>query len=222
MSADLRHATGDGGGDHRRWAAGAGQVGRGRRGRRQRRDRRDGCPAGRRERRRRRHRRQRHDPVRARGARAGPGAGGAHGPALLLGAAGCAPGHLRRLHHRARRTRGRHRLHPDEGRHRHQARAQYHHHRRDDPTRQDLRQSDGGPPRLERQAGRPEPAHRDGDDRARPGRGARGYRGGGRAGEDRDRHGAPRGDPDRGGEAPGRSRGPPADHRGRPTAGAGQ
>ena len=71
------------------------------------------------------------------------------------------------VHHRPGRSGGGHGLHADEERDRDQARAQHAHHGRDDPAGEDLWESDGRPSGLERQAGRSEPAHRDGDDRAR-------------------------------------------------------
>ena len=91
-----------------------------------------------------------------------------HRDRLLLRAAQAPARDLRRLHRGRRGPRDRHRVHPHEGGNRHQAGAQHAHHRRHDPAGQDLRQPDGGPPGLERQAGRPQPADRHGDHRARP------------------------------------------------------
>src|SRR6266702_3880034 len=115
--------------------------------------------------------------------------------------------------------RGAHRLHPDEGRHGDQARAQHRLDRGDDPAGPGVRQSDGGPDGRERQAAGSRGAHRDGMLRGESRRGAPGDRRGGRERQARHRD-------DAAGRAAGRGRAIArrsgrvcATGRGRPTAG---
>ena len=153
MPAHLRHGAGDGAGDHRRRAPGAGQVHRGSGGRRRRRHRRRGRapasaprtwwsaspPAA---------PRRSCAPRWAAPRRSAPARCSSPAPSRRR----CMRRHLRRVHHGAGRPRGGHRLDPAEGRHRHQAGAQHPHHRRHGPARQDLRQPHGGPPGPERRS----------------------------------------------------------------------
>src|SRR5258708_6445594 len=68
----------------------------------------------------------------------------------------------RHPHRRGDGTRGHHGEHTSQGGDRHEADPQHDHHGRDDPAGQDLRQSDDRSARHQRQAGRPQSAHRGG------------------------------------------------------------
>ena len=170
VSAHLRDAAGNGGGDHRGRDAGAAQRGRGRRGRRERRHRGHGRTAGdapatwssasRRAGPRPTCARRSAGPRRwVRAPVSWPAPSRPHvlrntcdvcivvlvGPEVVTGSTRMKAGTATKLVLNTITT----------GRH--------------DPARQDLRKPDGRPARLERQARGPEPSHRDGDDRTRAG-----------------------------------------------------
>src|SRR3989442_3397832 len=144
------------------------------------------------------------------------------GPGLLLRPAAAARRQLRRTDSSKGGARGADGVDPHEGGDCDQARAEHRHHRRHDPDGARLRQPDGGPDGLERQAARPRRANRDGvlpgGPRGRAGR----DRGRGRFGQARHRDGEKRNRESRGGAPAGaggrvraaRRRRPPARDRG--------
>src|SRR2546426_1124152 len=221
MSPDVRDAARDGRRHHRGRLPGPPEGARGRGGRRERRDGGDGRrprePQGLRA----RHRGERHHAVRAGGAGAGADDRRGDRPIVLLGPPEAPGGDVRRTDPSPRGPRGAHRLDAHEGRHGDEARAQYDLDRRDDPAGPRVRQFDGRPDGVERQAAGPRRAHRDGMLRGGPGRGAAGDGSRGRQREARHRHGreARR---HAGGRAPARGgRGVRAAGRGSPAAGQG-
>src|SRR5205085_358844 len=163
-----------------------------------------------------RDRRERDHAVRARRAVARPDDRCDHRSGVVLRSTPGAARDLRRARPPQGRSRGAHGLHPPEGRHRHQARAQHDLHRCDGPVGTCLWQFDGRPEGGLRQAARPRRAHRNGVLRGRSRGGACGHRRRGRQREARDRHGT-QGDGTRGGRAGARrGRRLRASRRGRP------
>src|SRR2546426_904961 len=199
MSPDLRDAPGAGRRRHRGRPPGAREKSGGRGRRRQRRRRGDGPRAGGAAGLRPGHRGERYHAIRARGAVPRTDARRRDGPRVLLRPSEAAGRQLRRGDPSQGGARGADGVHAHEGGHRHQARAEHHHHRRHDPYGARLRQPDGRPDGLERQAARPGRAHRDGVLRGGP-RGRAGRdRGCGRLGQARDRDGEKRHRESRGG-----------------------
>src|SRR3989449_704636 len=199
MSPDLRDAPGAGRRRHRGRSPGAREEPGGRGGRRQRWRRGDGPRAGGAAGLRPGHRGERYHAIRARGAVPRTDARRRDGPRVLLRPSEAAGRQLRRGDPSKGGARGADGVHPHEGGHRHQARAEHHHHRRHDPHGARLRQPDGRPDGLERQAARPGRAHRDGVLRGGPRGRARRDRGCGRLGQARDRDGEKRHRESRGG-----------------------
>src|SRR3989449_326885 len=199
MSPDLRDAPGAGRRRHCGRPPGAREEPGGRGRRRQRRRRGDGPRAGGAAGLRPGHRGERYHAIRARGAVPRTDARRRDGPRVLLRPSEAAGRQLRRGDPSKGGARGADGVHPHEGGHRHQARAEHHHLRRHDPHGARLRQPDGRRDGLERQAARPGRAHRDGVLRGGP-RGRAGRdRGCGRLGQARDRDGEKRHREGRGG-----------------------
>src|SRR2546425_7235792 len=222
MSPHLRDAPGAGRRRHRGRSPGAREEPGGRGGRRRRWRRGDGPRARGAAGLRPGHRGERYHAIRGRGAVPRTDARRRDGPRVLLRPAAAARRQLRRTDSSKGGARGADGVDPHEGGDCDQARAEHRHHRRHDPDGARLRQPDGGPDGLERQAARPRRANRDGvlpgGPRGRAGR----DRGRGRFGQARHRDGEKRNRESRGGAPAGaggrvraaRRRRPPARDRG--------